>query len=43
VEITAEAELPRQADGEILTPGRSLTVTLRQGALIVRVPARKVT
>jgi YegS/Rv2252/BmrU family lipid kinase len=41
VEITAEAELPRQADGEILAPGRSLTVTLRQAALIVRVPARK--
>jgi YegS/Rv2252/BmrU family lipid kinase len=43
VEITAEEELPRQADGEILTPGRSLTVTLRRAAVIVRVPARKAT
>ncbi len=41
VEITAGTDLPRQADGEILAPGRSLTVTLRPGALIVRVPAQK--
>jgi hypothetical protein len=33
------AELPRQAAGEVLVPGRSLTVTLRQQALLVRVPA----
>jgi YegS/Rv2252/BmrU family lipid kinase len=40
VEISADAELPRQADGEIITPGRSLTVTLRRGALVVRVPGK---
>ena len=40
IEIHAEAELPRQADGEVLAPSRSLTVTLRQQALLVRVPAR---
>ena len=39
VEITADAELPRETDGEILTPGRSLTVTVRPGALAVRTPA----
>ena len=38
VEISADAELPRQADGEIITPGRSLTVTLRRGALVLRAP-----
>lgn len=36
VEITADSVLPRQADGEIITPGRSLTVSVRAGALIVR-------
>jgi len=36
VEITADAVLPRQADGEIIGPGRSLTVTVRPGALLVR-------
>ncbi len=40
VEITADAELPRETDGEILTPGRSLTVTVRPGALAVRTPGR---
>jgi YegS/Rv2252/BmrU family lipid kinase len=40
VEITADAELPRQADGEILAPGGSLSVTLRRAALIVRVPGK---
>ena len=38
VEIEAAAELPREVDGEVITPGRSLTVTLRPGALLVRVP-----
>jgi diacylglycerol kinase (ATP) len=37
VEIEADTELPRQADGEVLSPGRSLTVTLRPKALTVRV------
>jgi diacylglycerol kinase family enzyme len=39
VEITVDAELPRQVDGEIITPGRSLTVTVHSGALTVRTPA----
>jgi diacylglycerol kinase family enzyme len=38
VEIAADAELPREVDGEVISPGRSLTVTLRPGALLVRVP-----
>lgn len=41
VEICSDAELPRQVDGEVITPGRSLTVTLRRGALLVRVPPRR--
>jgi diacylglycerol kinase family enzyme len=40
VEITADAELPRETDGEIIPPGRSLTVTVRPGALAIRTPAR---
>lgn len=40
VEITADADLPREIDGEIITPGRSLTVTVRPGALVIRTPAR---
>jgi diacylglycerol kinase family enzyme len=39
VEISAEAELPRQVDGEMIAPARSLTVAVRPGALRVRVPA----
>ncbi|HEX6523816.1 MAG TPA: diacylglycerol kinase family protein [Streptosporangiaceae bacterium] len=38
VEISSEAELPRQADGELLAPGRSLSVSVWPGALIVRRP-----
>jgi diacylglycerol kinase family enzyme len=38
VEIEAEKELPREVDGEVITPGRSLTVTLLRRALTVRVP-----
>ena len=38
VEIKAEEELPREVDGEVITPGRSLTVTLLRRALTVRVP-----
>jgi diacylglycerol kinase family enzyme len=38
VEISAETELPREVDGEVITPGRSLTVTLLRSALTVRVP-----
>jgi undecaprenyl-diphosphatase len=40
VEISAETELPREVDGEVITPGRSLTVTLLRSALTVRVPPR---
>ncbi|MBV9382613.1 MAG: NAD(+)/NADH kinase [Streptosporangiaceae bacterium] len=39
VEITAATPLPRQADGELLGPGRTLTVEVWPGALTVRVPA----
>jgi diacylglycerol kinase family enzyme len=39
IEITAETELPRQVDGEVVAPGRSLTVSVRPAALRVRVPA----
>ena len=38
VEITADRELPRQADGELLGPGRTLTVSVWPGALTVRRP-----
>ena len=39
VEIHAAAELPREIDGEVISPGRSLTVTVMPSALLVRVPA----
>jgi len=39
VEITAHAVLPREVDGEVVSPGRTLTVAVRPGALTVRVPA----
>lgn len=42
VTIRADATLPRQADGEILAPGRELAVTVRPGTLLVRVPAATV-
>jgi YegS/Rv2252/BmrU family lipid kinase len=38
VEITADADLPRETDGEIISPGRSLTVTVRPRALAIRTP-----
>jgi diacylglycerol kinase family enzyme len=38
VEIATSALLPREIDGEVGTAGRSLTVTVRPGALTVRVP-----
>ena len=34
----ANADLPRQVDGEMIESARSLTVTVRPGALTVRVP-----
>ena len=38
VEIRADAELPRQVDGEQIAAARSLTVAVRPAALVVRVP-----
>jgi undecaprenyl-diphosphatase len=38
VEIRAETPLPREVDGEVITPGRWLTVTLLRRSLTVRVP-----
>ncbi len=38
VEITAAEPLPREVDGELVAAGRSLTVTVRPGALTVRMP-----
>jgi diacylglycerol kinase family enzyme len=38
VEIRADRELPRQVDGEVIEPGRALTVTVLSAALLVRVP-----
>ncbi|HEX3513462.1 MAG TPA: diacylglycerol kinase family protein [Trebonia sp.] len=38
VEISATATLPREVDGELVTAGHSLTVTVMPGALTVRMP-----
>jgi diacylglycerol kinase family enzyme len=38
VEIRADRELPRQVDGEVIAPGRALSVSVLPGALLVRVP-----
>jgi diacylglycerol kinase family enzyme len=38
VEIHAGTELPRQVDGEKIASSRSLTVAVRPGALLVRIP-----
>jgi undecaprenyl-diphosphatase len=38
IEIRAAGELPREIDGEVIQPGRSLTVTVAPAALVVRVP-----
>ena len=38
VEIRTDTDLPREVDGEVITPGHSLTVTLLRRALTVRVP-----
>jgi diacylglycerol kinase family enzyme len=38
IEITAEARLPRQADGELIGAANSLTVALAPAGLLVRVP-----
>jgi undecaprenyl-diphosphatase len=41
IEIRAETRLPREVDGEVIAPGRSLTVTLLRRSLTVRVPASR--
>ena len=38
VDISADVALPRQVDGEILRPARSLRVAVQPGVLTVRVP-----
>ena len=38
VEIRADRQLPRQVDGEVIEPGRALTVTVLPAVLLVRVP-----
>jgi diacylglycerol kinase family enzyme len=38
VEIAAEADLPRQVDGEVIAPGRTLTVSIWPKVLTVREP-----
>lgn len=38
VEIEAAGELPREVDGEVISPGRALTVRVMPSALLVRVP-----
>jgi diacylglycerol kinase family enzyme len=38
VEITTCTPLPREVDGELVTAGHSLTVTVQPGALTVRMP-----
>ena len=41
VEIHADRDLPRQVDGEVIAPGRDLTVTVLPRALLVRVPGNR--
>ena len=38
IQVSAATALPRQVDGEIIAPGRTLIVSVRPGALIVRLP-----
>jgi diacylglycerol kinase family enzyme len=38
VDIETPEPVPRQADGEIIGPGRSLCVTVLPGALVARTP-----
>jgi diacylglycerol kinase family enzyme len=38
VQISADVDLPRQVDGEIVTPGRTLSVSVCPGVLLVRQP-----
>ncbi len=36
VQVSADTVLPRQVDGEIVAPGRALTVSVCPGTLVVR-------
>ena len=38
VQVSADVDLPRQVDGEIVAPGRALSVSVCPGALTVRLP-----
>jgi diacylglycerol kinase family enzyme len=38
VDIQARTELPREVDGEVIAPGRTLTIEVRPAALLVRAP-----
>jgi diacylglycerol kinase family enzyme len=38
VEIQADDDLPREVDGEVIAPGRTLTIEVRPAALLVCVP-----
>lgn len=38
VEVSAAAELPRELDGDVIAPGRSLAVSVWHKALLVRAP-----
>ena len=38
VEIQAAADLPREVDGEVIAPGRTLIIKVRPAALLVRAP-----
>lgn len=40
IEITSTAFLPREIDGELISQGHALTVTVQPGALTVRMPRR---
>jgi diacylglycerol kinase family enzyme len=39
VQVTASRPLPREVDGEVIFAGRTLTMELRPGALVVRAPS----
>jgi undecaprenyl-diphosphatase len=41
IEIIAHRALPREVDGEVVTPGSALSVRVRRAALTVRVPTRR--
>jgi len=38
VAVTSDREQPRELDGDVISPGRSLAVTVRPGALLLCVP-----